>query len=45
MIIVPYATLEPTRLLAASAQPQAPVVADDSPSAIVTLWRRLIRHA
>jgi hypothetical protein len=45
MIIVPWATLEPTRSLAASAQPQAPVVADDAPGAIVTLWNRIIRHS
>jgi hypothetical protein len=44
MIIVPWATLEPTRSLATSAQPQAPVVADRSSSAIATLWHRLIRH-
>ncbi len=45
MIIVPWATLEPSRTLAASAQPQAPVVADDSPGAIKSLWYRLSRRA
>ena len=44
MTIVPWASTNATRTFAASAQPQAPVV-DDSPSALVRLWRGVTRHA
>jgi hypothetical protein len=43
MIIVPWATLQPTRDLVASAQPQAPMQAE-APGAVATLWRRLSRR-
>jgi hypothetical protein len=44
MIIVPWATLQPTRALAASAQPQAPVVPDEAPRLLTNLWHWLTRH-
>lgn len=44
MIIVPWATLQPTRDLVASAQPQTPVLADDAPRRLATFWRRLTHH-
>jgi hypothetical protein len=44
MIIVAWATQQPTRTLVASAQPTAPVV-DDTPGALSSLLRRLTRHA
>jgi hypothetical protein len=44
MIIVAWATQQPTRTLVASAQPGAPVV-DDEPNALASLLRRLTRRA
>lgn len=40
MTIVPWASTGATRAFATSAQPHAPVVADD-PSALARLWRSI----
>ncbi len=44
MTIVPWATLNPTRDLAASALPSSPVVPEPEPTAAQRAWRRLVRH-
>ncbi|WP_344801008.1 hypothetical protein [Microlunatus ginsengisoli] len=44
MTIVPWATLQPTRTLAASARPHAPAV-EETPSPLASLLRRLGRHS
>ena len=44
MTIVPWATLNPTRDLVASALPCSPVVPEPEPTLTQRVWRRLARH-
>lgn len=44
MTIVPWATLNPTRNLAASALPGSPVVLEAEPTPVLRVWRRLVNH-